>query len=109
MEDVRAVAERVRGKRTWSIEEIRSAMPRMNRELVRRELEARYHRANFSTEGPTGWQGPDQANAVHWFVRGWAVCGWGILTHEVGRILHDEDFRQECPACRRAIERTKVA
>ena len=109
MEDVRAVAERARGKRTWSIEDVRAAIPKMRRRVIRRELRMRYggsFRAGI-TQGPTGWSQPPGSQAVHWFLNGWALCGWGLLSNFYGR-PEDEDSI-ECPACRRGIERAKVA
>lgn len=104
MPDIREVAERARGKRTWSVSEIRSAIPRMNPRLIESALRARYGASAESTVGPTGWHAVPQARATHWFNRGWAICGWGTTSTSFGR--EDE---HECPACRREIERSKVA
>lgn len=104
MPDIREVAERVRGKRTWSVREVRAAVPKMRPELIEQAFFRRYGSAASSVVGPTGWHRVPHARSTHWFLRGWAICGWGSTGTEFGR--EDE---HECPACRREIERAKVA
>lgn len=104
MPDVREVAERSRGRRSWSVTEIQQAFPSMSRDLVEKALRGRYGRSAQTHAGPTGWHGAPDMKATHFFVRGWAICGFGTVAVSLGR---ENDF--ECPACRNEVERTKVA
>lgn len=107
MTDIREVAERARGKTDWTIREIRSAVPQMLPRLVEGALNARYGSSARSTVGPTGWHRVPSARATHWFLRGWAICGYGSVGTAFGR--RDDENDVECPTCRREIERTKAS